>query len=136
MNGRTLDHQGLSLCSTDKMLAVGLVGSVVGLLALLACCAGVDHVAGAPKNGIRVELLQRDIEEQLLPGSTRGEVEAWFASHDIEPSEIVHDNVAVGLWASIPNDSWLGRATIRIELHFDANNRLKDRVVYRDVPSL
>jgi hypothetical protein len=134
----TLGERGLTFRSTDKMLAVGIVGTVVGLLALLACCAGLDHLAGAPKNGIRIEQLEREIQAELPLGSTRGEAEAWFASQGIEPNEIVsmEDHRPIGLSASIPNDSWLEKATIRIELYFDANNRLKDRIVYRDVPSL
>jgi hypothetical protein len=126
--------------SIDKALALGIIGTVVGLIGLLACCAGLLHVAGTPKNGIRVEQLEREIHRQLPLGSTRGEVEEWFASRDIEPSEILaypsEGSRPVGLSAEVPNGSWLEDATIRIEFYFDRSCRLKDRIIYRWAPSL
>lgn len=89
-----------------------------------------------PKN-IRIEHLEVEIKEQLPLGSPRKMVEAWFASHEIEPMDISDlSGRRIGLGTAIPNDGLFEEAEIRIEFYFDSDDRLRKAVVYRFVRSL
>jgi hypothetical protein len=90
-----------------------------------------------PQNGVRVERLRAEIAEHLPAGSTRDQVEAWFASHGFETWDI---STTVGrkggLGATIPNSSWWEDAEIEIEFYFDEAGRLARSFIDRFVYSL
>ena len=114
-----------------------LVVTVPVVVGLFACCGGVAFYGDRPKNGIRVERLEADLEERLPDGSTWDQAEAWFASHGFQPGTIGESGGRkTGLGATVPNDSLLESAEIRIELHFSPEGRLQKRVIYRFVFSL
>ena len=77
--------------------------------AVIGAAAGGLYLASQPKNGIRVEQLKAEIDEQLPLGSSREEVLAWFAAHGIaEPSDLLDTGGGkAGYKGSLPNDSWL-----------------------------
>jgi hypothetical protein len=107
------------------------------ILGLLACGGGLALFGHIPKNGIRVERLEADLNERLPDGSTWEQAEAWFASHGLQPSDLYDmDGRKDGLAVTIPNDSLLDSAEICIELYFSPEGRLNKRVIYRFVYSL
>lgn len=117
-----------------KPLRWFLVAAAVGLF---ACCGGLALFGDRPKNGIRVERLEADLNERLPDGSTWELAEAWFASHGLRPNGIIEmSGRRIGLMANIPNDSLLESAEIRIELYFSPEGRLNHRVIYRFVYAL
>jgi hypothetical protein len=101
-----------------------------------ACCGALIYFWERPLNGIRVEQLEADLEERLPVGSSWELAEEWFASHEFKTYGIV-DSVGRrdGLMAIIPNNTILRPGEIHIELYFDANRKLRKRVIYRYVPS-
>jgi hypothetical protein len=110
---------------------------IVAVVGLFACCGGLALFGDCPKNGVRVERLEADLNERLPDGSTWEQAEAWFASHGLRPGVISEmGGRKVGLAATIPNDSLLESAEIRIELYFSREGRLEKRVIYRFVYSL
>lgn len=115
---------------------IGLLLAVAGVIGLFSCCGWVALFGDRPKNGIRVEQLEADLNERLPDGSTWEQAEAWFASHGLRPGVIGWGNQKDGLAATIPNDSLLESAEIRIELYFSPEGRLQKRVIYRFVYSL
>jgi hypothetical protein len=116
---------------------IGLMITVAAVVSLFASCGGLVIFGDYPKNGIRVERLEADLNEQLPDGSSWEQAEAWFASHDFQPHLIAEkDGPIVGLGATVPNDSLLESAEIRIEVYFSPDGRLKERVIYRFVYSL
>ena len=111
-----------------------LVGTA--LLGILLSCGGLWFFADKPKNGIRVEQLEDDLRKRLPIGSTWKEAEGWFASHGIKPGAISElGGRKIGLGSTIPNDSLLDSAEIRIELYFNEDGRLRERIIYRVVYS-
>jgi len=107
---------------------------VTGLL----LCGGLSVILDWPKNNILVWRLEADLNEKLPEGSTWEEAEAWFASHKIQSVVFFEENKRrkIALGATIPNDSLLGGAEIRIRLDFNSEGRLQKRSIYRWVPSL
>ena len=106
---------------------------------LVAAAVGVFALCGfsiVPIEGGRVERWEADLNEQLPDGSSWEQAEAWFASHGIKPGYIADSNRRIGLATKIPNSTLIENAHIRIELYFDDNNRLRERVIYRFVYSL
>lgn len=105
---------------------------------LFGCCGGLLAFGDRPHNGIRVENLEKDLNERLPDGSTWDEAEAWFAAHGIKPHSIsrVSDGNKVGLGATVPNNSFVNSAEIRIALFFNAQSRLEKRIVYRFIYSV
>jgi hypothetical protein len=89
-------------------------------------------------NGVWVGQLEEDLNKRLPDGSTWEQAEAWFASHDLKPSGIYDDNHnrKIGMWDCMPNDSFLSRAQIVIEVYFSPEGRLNKRLIRRRVPSL
>src|SRR5205814_2494718 len=88
--------------------------------------AGGLYWAGQPKNGIRVERLEAEVHEQLPPGSSREDVLAWFAAHEITQVEGLRDMSGgnTGYKGSVPNDSWLDKGTIQIWCRLDGQGKL------------
>ncbi|MDY3561866.1 hypothetical protein R5W23_003294 [Gemmata sp. JC673] len=119
-------------------------GFYVGLL--LTVTLGLCVVAGGtwlvfcgdePKNGIRVEQLEADLNERLPDGSTWAQAEAWFASHGIEATVGTDpEGRKISLHAQIRNDSFLESAEIRIDLDFSSDGRIRERSIYRFVYAL
>jgi hypothetical protein len=110
--------------------------TVIAVL-MICCCAGIGVFGDRPKNGIRVEKLEVDLKTQLPDGSSWEESELWFSSHNLQPHVIDRrqDGRKSGLGVTIPNDSLLDTAEIRIELYFDETGRLYKRSIERFVYS-
>jgi hypothetical protein len=99
--------------------------------AAVVICGTLWQVAVTPKNGIRVEWLAADMHKRLPLGSTRQQVEEWFASHQITPGTISDGKDLVGLCGEVPNSSWFESAEICIEFCFDSRDRLKGSWIER-----
>lgn len=117
---------------------IGRLLSIAAVIGLFSCCCGLALFGDRPKNGMRVEQLETDLNEQLPDGSTWHQAETWFASHNTQPSVIINsaDKRKVGLGAIIPNDSLLESAEIRIQVYFSPEGRLIKRSIYRFIYSL
>ncbi len=115
-----------------------LTAAAVLGLAVLGCSACLIAFGDRPFNGVRVERLEADLNERLPNGSSRADAEAWFARHAVQPGDIFDatNNSKIGLTGTVPNNSLISNAEIRIELYFSADGKLKDRVVYRHVYTL
>lgn len=76
--------------------------------------------------------LRSDMDRALSAGSTRREVNAWFARHGIQPDPITDGNGRViGLTGSVPDSTWLIPALIDIDVAFDEQQRLKRKRIDR-----
>ncbi|VTR93260.1 unnamed protein product [Gemmata massiliana] len=115
------------------LTAVALVG-----LAVLGCSACLISFGDRPFNGVHLERLEADLNARLPNGSSQADAEAWFARHAVQPGEIfdASNNSKIGLTGTVPNNSLVSNAEIRIELYFSADGKLKDRVIYRHVYTL
>jgi hypothetical protein len=114
----------------------GLPLTLALVAGIVACCGGLVLFVDRPKNGIRVERLEADLNERLPDGSSWEQAEVWFASHGFQPSDIGEHGSKHGLYVIIPNDSLVETgAEIHIELYFSPEGRLEKRVIYRFVPS-
>jgi len=103
---------------------------------VLACCGGLILFGDRPTNGIRVERLEADIRRSLPVGSTWQEASAWFVSHNIQAGgakDVLTGLPAKLLLATIPNDSLLESAEIRIAIYFDEDCQLTKIDIYRFV---
>jgi hypothetical protein len=81
---------------------------------------------------VRVEALEQDLRDRLPIGSTREQVQDWFASHGITYGDTVDSATGKrdGYCATMPNDSWVESAEIRISFEFDDRGRLtKFRII-------
>lgn len=118
-----------------RRLCSFLIASVT--VGLFSCCGGLALFGDRPKNGIRVERLEADLNERLPDGSSWGQAAAWFASYGFQ-ADLITDEAGrkIGLCDIIPNDSLLQTADIRIEVYFSPEGRLRRRVIYRFVYSL
>lgn len=94
------------------------------------------RVLGVPAPG-RVERLEADLRAGVLPGSPKEAAEAWFAAHGIRLGLMVGaSGRPVGYLATVPNDTWLEPAEIRITVDFDDQGRVTGVTIYRFVYSL
>jgi hypothetical protein len=112
---------------------LGVSGYLLVGVAILACLAGILFVGDQPKNGIRVEQLEADLNQQLPLGSSWEEAEAWFAARGLKASGIYRGAECrrVGLIAAVPNDTFLEKAHIVISLSFCPEGRLEKYEVAR-----
>jgi hypothetical protein len=112
------------------LLAVAVVDGV-------ACWGIAAYHTFVPWNGIEVEQVRANLDEDLPDGSSWEQAHEWFATHGIKPDYIVEsDGRRIGLMKIIPNSSLLENAHICIELYFDDNGKLQKRMVRRHVVSL
>jgi hypothetical protein len=110
------------------------IAAVVGIL---GCCGVLSYLATRPTNGIRVQQLEAEIKERLPLGSSREQVEGWFASHRITPQDVCDlDGRKIGLGVVIPNSTWLETAEIQVWFYFDQAGRLEKAIIDRFVISL
>jgi hypothetical protein len=86
-----------------------------------------------PLNGIRLERLEFDMQENLPIGSSREQVQHWLESHSIKFVDIIDldHNRKGGFSATIPNRSFLLNFDIYIQFYFDQNNRVEKRNITR-----
>jgi hypothetical protein len=81
------------------------------------------------------ERLQQEIMTELPLGTDRAAVEQWFKQRRLSFSDLMDHGRAVGLYASIPQRSFWGPASIEIEMYFDGRGRLEKRIVDRELVS-
>ena len=107
-------------------------------ITIIGCCGGLVAFWDWPSNGIRVEQLEAELNDQLPDGSTWEQAEAWFASRGIKTYEIGEGAPwrASGFSATIPNGNLLISADIEIELYFTPDRRLRHRVIERTIYTL
>jgi len=111
---------------------------VAGIICVIGGCIGVGYLAIRPEGGVTVKQLEAEVKEKLPIGSSRKQVYAWFASHGLYPADIVEisSGRSVGLGTSMPNNTFLEMAEIRISVYFDSADRLERVHIYRFVYSL
>lgn len=86
-----------------------------------------------PENGVWVEDIKADAEQNLPPGTPREEVRAWLARHGVtELFELRDTGGRVdGFGGSLSNDSWLEPAYISFDFRFDSEWKLTKKTIYR-----
>lgn len=83
--------------------------------------------------------LKRRVAAALPLGSTREQVESWLKAQGYPRSDIVDvaSGKSVGIGCVMPYPNTVGLpGDIRIEFHFDKNDKLDDETVYIFIPSL
>ncbi|MBN8907977.1 MAG: hypothetical protein J0H99_15380 [Rhodospirillales bacterium] len=107
--------------------------TAVVFAALVIAGGAVWHFGTAPANGVRLDAVRADVEQNLPVGSSRDEVRAWLAGHGItDTGDLMNTGGRVdGLWALLPNDTWFEPAEIHFLFRFDKEWKLKTATVYR-----
>lgn len=101
------------------------------------CCGTAWFLYDPPWAYRKVERLQADAESRVPVGSTRQQVEEWFASHNIPYGRIVDsDGRMTGYCAYIDDSAGLENASIAIEFYFNEHDRVREYFVVRRVVSL
>ncbi len=100
---------------------------------MFAALGAVWYFGSIPENGIRVEDVQADAEQNLPPGTPREEVRAWLARHGVTEVFDLRDlgGRVDGFGGALPNNSWLESAYISFEFRFDREGKLTKKNIYR-----
>jgi hypothetical protein len=104
----------------------------------LGCCATSYMLLDPPWKNRRVERLRADADARVPVGSTRQQVEEWFASHNIHYGRIgaLKGSQGIGYSAYIQDSAGIENASIAIEFYFDEHDRVVKYFVVRRVVSL
>jgi hypothetical protein len=120
--------------------AVSAVVLVVGTVVLVLGCGVVGrYVAHQWHERGRVHRLEADLNARLPLGSSWEQAETWFASHGIQPDDIVElgSRTRIGLGATIENNfTLLEPAEILIYLYFSKEGKLTSKSIERSLISL
>jgi hypothetical protein len=104
----------------------------------LGCCATSYMLLDPPWKDRRVERLRADANSHVPVGSTRQQVEEWFASHGLRCGpvfKIGEGERAVGYCAQVEDDAGLETANIWIQFNFDQHDRVSSIFIERTIVS-
>jgi hypothetical protein len=107
---------------------------LVAVVAFFSCCGYPTYYCVVEPwwGEVRVKRWKADLDENLPVGSSREQAEAWFASRGLKPNDLIGpDGRRAGLAATIPDGMPPVNGAIRIELGFDDNGAVRERIVYR-----
>jgi hypothetical protein len=91
------------------------------------------YFGSIPENGVQIEDLKADAEQNLPPGTPREEVRAWLVRHGVtEIFDLRNLGGQVdGFGAFLPNNSWWESADISFEFRFDREGKLTRKNIHR-----
>ena len=101
--------------------------------AIAAALGAVWYFGRIPENGVRVEDVKADAENDLPPGTPREEVRAWLARRGVAEVFDLRDTGGRvdGFGGALPNDSWFEPAYISFDFRFDREGKLTKKTIYR-----
>jgi hypothetical protein len=112
---------------------VRLLGfAVLAILAVPVGAVTIDGVQTVRRNA-RARALDDDLREQVPPGSSRGQAEAWFTSHGITPLPVsmLGSRDHVRLFSRLDDATLLCVAKLDISVSWDANGLVTETRVER-----
>jgi hypothetical protein len=111
--------------------------ALVGVL-LLGCCPTSYLLLDPPWKNRKVERLRADAEARVPVGSTRQQVEEWFASHGLRCGRVFkagEGERTVGYCAQVEDNAGLETANIWIQFNFDQHDRVASIFIQRIIVS-
>jgi hypothetical protein len=110
-------------------VAIPLLLLVVGVL------GGGVYFATLPKNGVTAEGIESEAKAAIKPGtSTRDDVMKWAASRGYEAFDTRDPGGQKnGLSMAIPNDTWLKKQQVMIQVRYDRSGTVTEVHVHQGV---